>query len=116
MIKTILRNSDLLSQRGVHVPGPGSYRSLIRDTLNAMHRTPAAPAAREVLLDVILDDVDADRVILSDPNFFRTAGTAIQHGVIYPAAAERMMHMAQLFPEDELEIFLAIRNPAAPSR
>ena len=100
LIKTILRNTDMLTQRGVHVPGPGTYRALIRDTLNAMHRAPAGPDAREVLLDVILDDVTANRVILSDPNFFRTAGTAIQDGVIYPAAAMRIGHMAQLFPDD----------------
>lgn len=112
LIKTILRNTGKLSQRGVHVPGPGSYRALMRDTLNAMNRTPASPDAREILLDVILDDVKADRVLLSDPNFFRTAGTALRNGVIYPDAPERMMHMAHLFPDDDLEIFLAIRNPA----
>ncbi len=112
LIKTILRNKGKLSQKGVHVPGPGTYRSLIRDTLNAMHRAPAAHDARDVLLDVILDDVKADRVVLSDPNFFRTAGTAVQRGVIYPDAPERMIHMAHLFPDDEIEIYLAIRNPA----
>lgn len=112
LIKTILRNTEKLSQKGVHVPGPGTYRSLMRDTLNAMHRAPASPDAREVLLDVMLDDAKADRVVLSDPNFFRTAGTALREGVIYPDAPERMMHMAHLFPDDDLEIFLAIRNPA----
>ena len=112
LIKTLLRNKEMLSQRGVHVPGPGTYRALIRDTLNAMHRAPAAADAREVLMDVIMDDVTANRVILSDPNFFRTAGTAIQEGVIYPAGPKRMAHMAELFPDDELEIYLAIRNPA----
>ncbi|MEP5731016.1 MAG: hypothetical protein ABJL67_16790 [Sulfitobacter sp.] len=112
LIKSVLRNKDGFASRGVTVPGPSSYRSLVRDTLNAMHRTAASPDARDVLLDVILDDAAADRVILSDANFFRTAGTAIQHGMLYPAAAERMAHMAALFPNDELEIFLGIRNPA----
>ena len=112
LIKSVLRNKDAFAKRGVIVPGPNSYRSLVRDTLNAMSRAPASPQAREVLLDVILDGAPADRVILSDANFFRTAGTAIQKGVLYPAAPQRMAHMAALFPEDELEIFLAIRNPA----
>lgn len=112
LIKSVLRNKDEFAKRGVIVPGPNSYRGILRDTLNAMRKTPASPQAREVLLDVILDDSPADRVILSDANFFRTAGTAIQRGVLYPAAAERMAHMAALFPDDELEIFLGIRNPA----
>ncbi|NNE54337.1 MAG: hypothetical protein HKN30_18280 [Sulfitobacter sp.] len=113
LIKSLLRNKDMLSKRGVAVPGPAKYRSLIRDTLNAMHRHAAADNAREILLDAILDEAPADRVILSDPNFFRTAGTAVQEGRLYPAAATRMGYMATLFPDDDLEIFLGIRNPAA---
>jgi hypothetical protein len=111
-MKSLLRNQDMLRQRGVAIPGPGRYRPLLRDTLNAMHRQPASPEAREVLLDAILDDASAERVILSNPNFFRTAGTALQAGRLYPDAAVRMNHMAALFPEDEIEIFLALRNPA----
>lgn len=113
LIKTVLRNKESLAKRGVIVPGPHSYRSIVRDTLNAMHKSPASPQAREVLLDVILDGTPAQRVILSDANFFRTPGTAIQKGVLYPAAAMRLRHMAELFPQDDVEIFLAIRNPAA---
>ena len=112
LIKSVLRNKNTFAQRGVVVPGPNSYRGLVRETLNAMRKTPASPQAREVLLDVILDGSPADRVILSDANFFRTAGTAIQQGVLYPAAADRMAYMANLFPEDEIEIFLGLRNPA----
>lgn len=112
LIKSVLRNNDTFAKRGIVVPGPNSYRGLVRDTLNAMRKTPASPEAREVLLDVILDGVPAERLILSDANFFRTAGTAIQNGVLYPAAAGRMAHMAKLFAEDEVEIFIGLRNPA----
>lgn len=112
LIKSVLRNKAAFSKRGIVVPGPNSYRRLVRDTLNAMNRAPASAEAREVLLDVMLDGTSADRLILSDANFFRTAGTAIQKGVLYPAAHERMAYMEALFPDDDLEIFLAIRNPA----
>ncbi|MAM25282.1 MAG: hypothetical protein CML55_07855 [Rhodobacteraceae bacterium] len=112
LLKCLLRNVDDFAARGIVVPGPGSYRSLIRDTLNAMHKTPASPEAREVLLDAMLDDAPAERVILSDANFFRTPATAMQEGMLYPAAPVRMMRMSQLFPEDPIELFFAIRNPA----
>lgn len=112
LVKSLLRNQGMLRKKGVVVPGPANYRSLIRDTLNAMHRHAAAENAREILLDVLLDDAPADRVVLSDPNFYRTAGTAIEKGMLYPAAATRMMHMSNLFPDDDLEIFLGMRNPA----
>ncbi|KIN66227.1 hypothetical protein Z946_239 [Sulfitobacter noctilucicola] len=112
LIKSVLRNKETFSQRGVVVPGPNSYRGIMRDTLNAMSRSPASPDARAVLLDVMLDGTPADRLILSDANFFRTAGTAIQRGVLYPAAPDRMANMVSLFPDDEIEIFLGLRNPA----
>ena len=113
LIRCLLRNKDDFAKRGVAVPGPGKYRSLVRDTLNAMIKAPPGPGAREVLLDAILDDAAADRVILSDANFFRGPATAMQGGLLYPAAPVRMMRMASLFPSDQIEIFMAIRNPAS---
>ena len=113
LLKCLLHNKNSFAERGIVVPGPGSFRGLFRDTLNAMHKAPAGPEARDVLLEAVLDDASADRVVLSDPNFFRTPATALMKGHLYPDAAKRMMYMAQLFPDDDLEIFMAIRNPAS---
>jgi len=77
-----------------------------------MHKSSAADGARDVLLDAVMGESDADRVIFSDANFFRTPATAVVEGMLYPAAPVRMMRMAQLFPDDELQIFMGIRNPA----
>lgn len=112
LIKSVLRNKEMLAQKGVIVPGPNSYRALMRDTLNALGKAPASAQARDVLLDVMLDGQPVERLVLSDANFFRTAGTAFQRGVLYPDAAERMANMVALFPEDDVEIFLGLRNPA----
>lgn len=112
LARCLLRNQGDFAQRAIAVPGPGRYRSLLRDTLNAMAKAPAADGARDVLLDAILDDAPANRVILSDPNFQRTAGTAFQGGVLYPAGPVRMQRLAQLFAGDTLKIFIALRNPA----
>ncbi len=112
LIQSLLRNGDAFGKKGVVIPDPEAYRGLVRGTLNAMGKSPPSEDAREVLLDVILGDAEAERVILSDPNFFRTQGTAMQNGILYPAAASRMAHMAALFPEDEMQIFMAVRNPA----
>ena len=101
-----------LLRRGGMVPGHGKYRDLLRATLNAMAKAPASDMARDVLMDAILDEGEAQRVILSDANFFRTPKTAVKGGVLYPDAAVRMMHMAEIFDEDEIEIFMGIRNPA----
>jgi len=113
LLKCLLRNQDDFAKAGVKVPGPSTYRNLFRDTLNAMHKTAPSEVARDVLLDAVLDEAPADRVILSDANFFRSPATALQQGMLYSAAPVRMMRMAQLFPEDEIRIFMAIRNPAS---
>ncbi|MEM5543454.1 hypothetical protein WNY61_11975 [Sulfitobacter sp. AS92] len=113
LLKCLLRNQDDLAKAGIKVPGPSTYRNLFRDTLNAMHKAEPSGVARDVLLDAFLDDGTASRVILSDANFFRSPATALQQGMLYSAAPVRMMRMAQLFPEDEISIFMAIRNPAS---
>lgn len=112
LLKCLLRNQDEFAEAGVRVPGPSTYRTLFRDTLNAMHKTEPSEVARDVLLDAILDEGRAERVILSDANFFRSPATALRHGMLYPAAPVRMRRMARLFPEDEIRVFMAIRNPA----
>lgn len=113
LLKCLLHNKNNFAERGIAVPDPSGFRGLFRATLNAMHKAPAGPDARDVLLDAALDDASADRLILSDPNFFRTPATAVMRGHLYPDAAKRMMYMAELFPNDDLEIFMAIRNPAS---
>lgn len=112
LINSLLGNAKDLAKSGVIIPDPAVYRGLMRDTLNALGKSAASPDARDILLDVMLDGASAERLVLSDANFFRTAGTAIQKGVLYPAAAERMDCMAQLFPDEKIEIYLGIRNPA----
>jgi hypothetical protein len=113
LMKCLLRNADDFASKGVMVPGQSKYRGILRETLNAMASAPPSDMARDVLMDAILDDGEAERVILSDANFFRTPKTAVQQGMFYPAAPVRMMRMAQIFEQDEVEIFIGIRNPAA---
>ena len=113
MMKCLLRNADDFAAKGVMVPGHSKYRAILRDTLNAMVSAPPSEMARDVLVDAFLDDSDANRVILSDANFFRTPKTAVQEGMLYPAAPVRMMRIAQIFEHDEVEIFMGIRNPAS---
>ncbi|MEH6521343.1 hypothetical protein [Sulfitobacter sp.] len=112
LMKCLLRNADDFASRGVVVPGHSKYRGILRETLNAMASAPPSDMARDVLMDAILDEGDAERVILSDANFFRTPKTAVQEGMFYPAAPVRMMRMAQIFERDDVEIFIGIRNPA----
>jgi hypothetical protein len=85
---------------------------LIRDTLQEAQHGGLAPDTREVLLDAILEDDTTDRVILSNPGLFGTPKMAASSGVFYGAANLRLKTFEQIFHKDQLELFIAIRNPA----
>lgn len=112
LLKCLLRNKDTLSARGIAVPGPGKYRSLLKDSFKAMETAEPATGAREVLIDAILDDEVADRLILSNEHFFGSQRFALADGQLYPEAAARMRALRRLFEFDGIEMFMAIRNPA----
>ena len=112
LLKSLLRNKEEFSKRGVAVPGPGKYRSLLKDCFAALEAGTPASDSRDVLWDAILDEEEADRVVLSNPHFFGSQRAALQDDILYPEAVKRMQFLQQLFPYDQIEIFMGLRNPA----
>lgn len=112
LMRCLLRNKEDFSRRGVAVPGPGKYRTLLRDTIAAMQDAPPAPDARDVLMDLILDEEDADRVLLSHMFIFGAPRACVRDGLMYCLAPERMQQLSTLFPDDDIELFMTMRNPA----
>ena len=112
LLKCLLRNTDDFTKRGIAVPGPGKYRTLLKEGFLAMDSGPPASDARDILIDAILDNGSASRVILSNPHFFGSQRFAVQSGRLYPLADLRMQQLSQLFDSDQIEIFMGVRNPA----
>ena len=113
LTKCLLRNAELFSTRGVSVPGPGKYRELLTSSCKALDDADPSPEARSVLLDAILDDETPDRMILSSPGFFSAPPYSVQDNRIYPQAGKRMAQLQRFFDHDDIELFMAIRNPAS---
>lgn len=113
LFKTLLRNKEDFAPRGISVPGPGRYRPLLRDTLAALDSAPPSPDARAILLDAIMDEADADRIILSHVHMFGAPRACLRDGLLYHMAPTRVAQLDALFAEDTLEIFMCMRNPAA---
>lgn len=113
LFKTLLRNKEDFASYGVSLPGPGRYRPLLRDTMAALDSARPSLDARSVLLDAILDEAEAERVILSHVNMFGAPRGCLRDGILYHMAPSRIAQLDALFSEDRLEIFICLRNPAA---
>ncbi|WP_458790127.1 hypothetical protein [Yoonia sp. MH D7] len=112
ILKSLLKNAGTFADYGIKVPGPGKYRRLLRETIqNLKGETPAADT-RDILLDAITDDDDTERLVLSNANFICIANRIFDQGIFYEQAEAKLTALHQLFAEDEIEIFLALRNPA----
>ena len=113
LLKCMLLNKEAFGKRGIAVPGPGKYRSLLKDAFAAMETSEPADDARDVLIDAILDDEVADRLLLSNAHFFGSQRFALDGDTLYPLADVRVRQLRKLFNFDQLELFMAIRNPAS---
>lgn len=114
LIKGLLRNREDFAKRGIAVPAPSRYRALLRDTLNALSQGNPAEGADQMFWDDVLDqDLSSiSRVILSNTDFFGPPQVAIESNLLYPSAERRIAALAALFDGYDIEICLAIRNPA----
>tara|TARA_B110000091_G_C13634434_1_gene398497 strand:- start:289 stop:549 length:261 start_codon:yes stop_codon:yes gene_type:complete len=76
-----------------------------------LRTAPAADGDSDALLDAIMDEEDADRLLLSNAHFFGAPRAAVRGGILYPSAAGRTIQVRKLFPDDEIEMFMALCNP-----
>ncbi|WP_297340186.1 hypothetical protein [Pseudophaeobacter sp.] len=112
LLKTLLRNKDRFRLHGTVVPGPGKYRYLLKDCMAALQDGQATTEARDVLWDAILEEEQADRVLLSNANFFGSQRQSIEGSQFYPEAEARLLSLQHLFAQDKLELYIGLRNPA----
>ncbi|MCV2881380.1 hypothetical protein [Actibacterium sp. XHP0104] len=112
LLKCLLKNRDTLAHQGIVVPGPGRYRALLREARNKLRGQPAPLALQEEMLDRILDDTDAGRVVFSNQTFLCIPPRVLRGGRLYADAGQKALALAQLFPQAQIEFFLAVRNPA----
>jgi hypothetical protein len=112
LLKSLLRNIGVLSSDGVKVPGPSNYRRLIRETIQGLDGAPPSPQTRSILLDAILDDEPTERLVLSNSNFICIPNRIFDKGAFYALIEPKLRGLLQLFPGDDIELCLALRNPA----
>lgn len=113
LLRILLANRAALSARGVLVPAPSRYRRVIIESLRNLGGVPPSPAMQAALLDVIMDEDHADRLILSGEQFLGPPTRALGPIGLFPYARRSAAELVNLFPDHDCEFHLALRHPAA---
>lgn len=111
LIRCLFKNRSALSEQEIIVPAPTRYRRLLRDTAVQLKGAPAPAELQTQLLQQIMDDPYAERLIFSWDSFLSFPQWALR-GNLYGYAGERIRAFTQIFPQIEAEFHMAIRNPA----
>lgn len=111
LLRCLLKNRGTLADQGIAVPGPARYRMLVRDTAVSLNGRPASRDTQALVLDQIMEEATADRLVLSWENFLAFPQWVLR-GALYPSAGDRMRAITRIFPEIGAEFHLAVRNPA----
>lgn len=114
LARTLAANGPALAAAKAHVPSPRAYRNALRDALIALKGGPADAATQETLRTACTQDAPGpvERLIFSYENFLALPDRAIGPTGLYPAAADKLGPLANLFPEAQTEFHLALVNPA----
>ncbi|MCL6285913.1 hypothetical protein M3P21_20555 [Ruegeria sp. 2012CJ41-6] len=113
LLKCLLGNRDGFAQQGVAVPPPRRYRPLLKNALEVMENAEPAPDIRSTMVETLLGGAEKDRVLLSNTHFFGTQREAFGDNCFYPLAPQRAACLRRMFADDQMEIFMSIRNPAS---
>jgi hypothetical protein len=111
LVRCLLKNRGTLADQGISVPSPTRYRRLLRDTVVQLRGMPASPETQAMLLEQIMEEPEADRLVLSWDSFLSFPAWAVRDG-LYASGGERIRAFTQIFPDYEAEFHLALRNPA----
>ncbi|WP_370161677.1 hypothetical protein [Limimaricola soesokkakensis] len=114
LLKSVTKNQPTLAERGIRVPGPARYRRLLRETIQHLRGAAPEPGTRDVLVDAIIDHGETtERLVLGNPAFICTPARICDAGCFHELAGFKARALATLFPDDWIELFLGIRNPAS---
>jgi hypothetical protein len=111
LVRCLLKNRAVLAEQGIAVPSPTRYRRLLRDSALQLKGQRASGETQDMILEQILEEPDAERMILSWDSFLSFPAWAVRDG-LYSFGGERIRAFTQIFPDHEAEFHLAIRNPA----
>ena len=110
LVRTLLKNGSILESQGIKAPGPGKYRKLLRETVQALEGNPPEPGTRGAVIAAMSEGERYDRLVLSNSNFICIPTRIFENGIFYEQLEIKLQTLRQLFAEDELDLYLAVRD------
>jgi len=112
LVKSLLRNANVLMPEGVAVPGPSRYRGVLGDVTRKLRGAKASRETQEMMLDTILEGDHPERIVFSNDSFICAGDRTLDGGTLYQRAGEKTAWLRNLFPDAQVEFFLSVRNLA----
>lgn len=108
----LARNQKILAEERIIAPSFARFRPILRETLQVLQGEAADARVQEIMLDSILTEDRPERIIFSNDAFLCGPPKIIDNGRLYADAGDKCLRLFNLFPDQNVEFCLAIRNPA----
>lgn len=112
LLRTLLKNKDMLAKAGIGIPGPGRYRKLTEDMVQRFRGGQPKKPGRTKLRQAIQENDTAHRIVISDEDSICVHGRIFENGLLYDKSSFKPEWIRNVFSDFEVEFFLGIRNPA----
>ena len=110
LLISVLKNANTFGALGVKIPGPGKYISLVLDTIQLLEgkNLQLTPAKFYSMRFWMMTDA---RLVMSHSQFMCVHRRVFEHSVFFELAEQKLRGLKNMFPDDEIETFLGLRNP-----
>ncbi len=107
-------NGQMLSKQNIALPRFKLYRRPLRQAMLQVDKSHSSHEMRVNMINSILQNSapNPNAIILSMPLFFGSPRDCVSNNQFFPQATTHLERFCSLFNEDEIEIFISIRNPA----
>jgi hypothetical protein len=112
LVRGLLKNRATLLDMGIVVPTPRQYRQILPRMAKSLKGGPASPEIQEVILDAVMEEDEAQRLIFSSDALICFPINAISDHGFYDQLAQRIQSYRNFFPDAQNEFYLSLRNPA----
>lgn len=112
MIRTLMENRDWLLSNGIEVVPPGRYKGVLDEALTSLRGGEASAEMEEVIYDALLESDHVRRMVISQASLIGAPVRCLTERGLFAQAGARMRAVAGLFPSADVEVSLAIQNPA----